>query len=98
MPVEALSARLPCDCNFPGAGINKSAPAAKTGARGVNRRASHAVRISDRFWPRRKTFQKVCDSFRILRKRRLLEKMMPHDFMEKIQIIARTHRVSVFVC
>src|SRR4029077_8477350 len=87
----------PWDCSLPGTGSNKSAPAANTGARGVNRSASQAVRISERFCPRRNIFQKVSDSFLILRNRRLLEKMIPQDHMEKTKRTARTNRVTVVV-
>src|SRR5215813_10174438 len=70
-----------------------SAAALNTPTSGVNRRASHAVLISERLLPRRKIFQKVSDSLLILRRSSVLERMIPQDQIEKISKTKRTNRV-----
>src|SRR5206468_7279194 len=53
------SASPPWDCDFLATGRNKSAPALKTGTKGVKRNVSAAVLISERLWALRKIFQNV---------------------------------------
>src|SRR5215468_11146050 len=89
----AVAACWTIRCKTPGDARDFSAPALKTGTRGVNLNASQAVLISERLLPRRKIFQNVSDSLLILRSSRILERIIPQDQIETRRRTAKTIRV-----